>query len=56
MTEPPGEGLGLTEEQPGEVPDAPTPARQRHAELAADLTEHLYRYHVLDAPVISDGE
>jgi DNA ligase (NAD+) len=56
MTEPPGEGLELTEDQPAEVPDTPTPARQRHAELAVDLTEHLYRYHVLDAPVISDGE
>jgi DNA ligase (NAD+) len=28
--------------------------RQRHAELAADLLEHQYRYHVLDSPVISD--
>ena len=43
-------------EQPPEVPDAPAAARQRHAELAAELTEHLYRYHVLDAPVVSDAE
>jgi len=60
MTEQPGEGLELTEEQPGEapaeVPDAPAEARRRHAELAVDLTEHLYRYHVLDSPVISDAE
>jgi DNA ligase (NAD+) len=60
MTEQPAEGLELTEEQPGEapaeVPDAPAQARRRHAELAADLTEHLYRYHVLDSPVISDAE
>ena len=30
--------------------------RQRHAELAAELQEHQYRYHVLDSPVISDYE
>jgi DNA ligase (NAD+) len=30
--------------------------RQRHAELAAELLEHQYRYHVLDAPLISDAE
>jgi DNA ligase (NAD+) len=28
--------------------------RQRHAELAAELLEHQYRYHVLDSPLISD--
>ena len=28
----------------------------RHAELAAELTEHNYRYHVLDSPVVSDAE
>jgi DNA ligase (NAD+) len=51
MTELPAEAA-----EPAEVPDAPAEARQRHAELAADLTEHLYRYHVLDSPVISDAE
>jgi len=30
--------------------------RQRHAELAAELQEHQYRYFVLDSPVISDYE
>jgi DNA ligase (NAD+) len=35
----------------------PTPAaRERHAALAEELDAHQYRYHVLDAPVISDGE
>jgi DNA ligase (NAD+) len=28
--------------------------RQRHAELAAELHEHQYRYHVLDSPLVSD--
>jgi DNA ligase (NAD+) len=28
--------------------------RQRHAELAAELLEHQYRYHVLDSPLIAD--
>jgi DNA ligase (NAD+) len=31
-------------------------ARHRHAALAAEITEHLHRYHVLDSPVISDAE
>jgi DNA ligase (NAD+) len=30
--------------------------RERHAELAAELLEHQYRYHVLDSPLISDIE
>jgi DNA ligase (NAD+) len=28
--------------------------RKRHAELAAELLEHQYRYYVLDSPVVSD--
>jgi DNA ligase (NAD+) len=39
-----------------EVPDAPPETQHRHAELAAELTEHLYRYHVLDSPTIADAE
>ncbi|HYI58727.1 MAG TPA: NAD-dependent DNA ligase LigA [Microlunatus sp.] len=35
-------------------PDAAT--RQRHAELTEQLDEARWRYHVLDAPTISDGE
>jgi DNA ligase (NAD+) len=31
-------------------------ARHRHAELADQITEHNYRYHVLDAPLVSDAE
>src|SRR5215469_6785427 len=31
-------------------------ARQKHAELSEKLTEAQYRYHVLDAPTISDAE
>jgi DNA ligase (NAD+) len=33
-----------------------TEARQRHAELSEQLLDAQYRYHVLDAPTISDGE
>ena len=36
------------------APDAE--ARQRHAELTERLDEARWRYHVLDAPTISDGE
>jgi DNA ligase (NAD+) len=38
---------------------APEPAdaaaRHRHADLVVEITEHNHRYHVLDAPVISDA-
>ncbi|MGC4896373.1 NAD-dependent DNA ligase LigA [Micromonospora sp. DT31] len=35
----------------------PTPqARDRHATLSQELTEHQYRYYVLDAPTITDAE
>lgn len=34
----------------------PTPAaRERHATLSRELTEHQYRYYVLDAPTVSDA-
>jgi DNA ligase (NAD+) len=36
--------------------DPPTEVRERAAELAQEIDEHQYRYHVLDAPVVSDGE
>ena len=31
-------------------------ARHRHADLADQVTEHNYRYHVLDSPVVADAE
>jgi DNA ligase (NAD+) len=31
-------------------------ARQRHAALVIEITEHNHRYHVLDAPLVSDAE
>ncbi|MET7709245.1 NAD-dependent DNA ligase LigA [Micromonospora sp. NPDC005413] len=35
----------------------PTPqARERHATLSRELTEHQYRYYVLDAPTVADAE
>jgi DNA ligase (NAD+) len=39
-----------------EVTEADVDARHRHAELSAEITEHNHRYHVLDAPVVSDAE
>ncbi|MHA6784882.1 NAD-dependent DNA ligase LigA [Pseudonocardia saturnea] len=35
---------------------SPEPAAERHASLAEEVAGHLFRYHVLDAPVISDGQ
>jgi DNA ligase (NAD+) len=40
-----------------EAPPEASPAdRRRHAQLAAEITEHNHRYHVLDSPLISDAE
>ncbi|MGN6681746.1 MAG: DNA ligase LigA-related protein, partial [Streptosporangiaceae bacterium] len=39
-----------------EVSQADERARHRHADLVDQVTEHNHRYHVLDAPVISDAE
>jgi DNA ligase (NAD+) len=39
-----------------EVTEADAGARHRHADLSAEITEHNHRYHVLDAPVVSDAE
>ena len=36
------------------MPDRPT--RSRYAELKSQINAHNYRYHVLDAPVVSDAE
>ncbi|MFY1668956.1 NAD-dependent DNA ligase LigA [Plantactinospora sp. WMMB334] len=38
----------------GEEPTAE--ARDRHAELSTEITDHQYRYYVLDAPTVSDAE
>ncbi len=60
------EGSGVSEEQIGQqVSPAqeaaagaePTPqARERHATLSQELTEHQYRYYVLDTPTIPDAD
>jgi DNA ligase (NAD+) len=36
--------------------EPPAGIRERHAVLSTELEEHQYRYHVLDAPTIGDGE
>jgi DNA ligase (NAD+) len=36
--------------------EPPPEARDAHAALAEEVSGHLYRYHVLDAPTVSDGE
>ena len=33
-----------------------TDIRARHAELAAEVADHQFRYYVLDAPIVSDGQ
>jgi DNA ligase (NAD+) len=36
--------------------EPPADVRERHATLAAELSDHQYRYYVLDAPTISDAD
>ena len=39
-----------------QAPESATPElRHRHDELAAEITEHNYRYHVLDSPLVDDA-
>lgn len=45
-----------THAEPGTHAGPDAELRQRHAQLAKEVDEHRYRYHVLDAPTISDGE
>jgi DNA ligase (NAD+) len=49
----------LPQERPAAVEgveDVPSDVRERHAELSEELLGHQFRYYVLDAPTISDGE
>ncbi|HUJ05513.1 MAG TPA: NAD-dependent DNA ligase LigA [Streptosporangiaceae bacterium] len=51
--------LGAVAAADGQAPavqQADELARHRHADLADQITEHNYRYYVLDAPVASDAE
>jgi len=43
-------------EVPATVPGVPTEAAHRHDELAKQITDAQFRYYVLDAPTMSDGE
>ncbi|MFC0530079.1 NAD-dependent DNA ligase LigA [Phytohabitans kaempferiae] len=36
--------------------EPPADVRERHAALAAEVSDHQYRYYVLDAPTVSDAE
>jgi DNA ligase (NAD+) len=44
-----------TPSEPQTAPEASAAEKRRHAALAAEITEHNFRYHILDAPVISDA-
>ena len=35
---------------------SPESVRERHAQLAEEVRSHRFRYYVLDAPVLSDGQ
>ena len=39
----------------GELADPSPEVQHRHAELSDELNLHIYRYHVLDSPLISDA-
>ncbi len=46
----------VRESGPPVVGDLPSEARERHAELADEITDHRWRYYVLDTPTIADGD
>src|SRR4029453_989842 len=50
----------LSEKEPAgagqSVDGVPVAARERHAVLAEEISGHLYRYHVLDRPTVSDAD
>ncbi|MGI8627258.1 MAG: NAD-dependent DNA ligase LigA [Geodermatophilaceae bacterium] len=46
----------VTASDGGTASEIPAELRALHAELVRELDEHLFRYHVTDAPTISDGE
>ncbi len=48
--------LDSTTPVPAPAPELPVEVRERHADLAAEITDHRFRYYVLDSPTISDGE
>jgi DNA ligase (NAD+) len=56
LTDPEAVITGPAGEAAAEQEDAPAEVRHRHAELSDELNMHLYRYHVLDSPLISDAE
>ncbi len=48
---------GVTREQEAQAgAEPPAAARERHAELSAEIDDNQYRYYVLDQPSVSDGE
>ncbi|MFC0508414.1 NAD-dependent DNA ligase LigA [Micromonospora costi] len=50
-------GQQVSPEQEAAAGGEPTPeARDRHTTLSRELTEHQYRYYVLDSPKITDAE
>jgi DNA ligase (NAD+) len=46
----------VTSETPLTSPDVPADVQARHKELAELLADHQFRYYVLDAPIVTDGE
>ncbi len=48
--------IGVTVTEAGTAAAPPPEARERHGELVTEITEHQYRYFVLDAPTIGDNE
>jgi DNA ligase (NAD+) len=51
-----GPAGGAAEVAVGGAAEVAGRARERHADLSMQIDEHNYRYHVLDAPTVSDAE
>jgi len=56
VSEPGSHAPDQGQQESAELASADEEVKHRHAELAEQVAEHNHRYHVLDAPVISDAE
>ncbi len=53
---PPADDAADADAPPATAPAVPAEAQARHRELAEVVADHQFRYYVLDAPIITDGE
>ena len=56
MSDPAATLGAVTSESLASAPDLPADVQARHKELSEVVADHQFRYYVLDAPIVTDGE